>query len=468
MAHILDQPLVRVAHALRRGTVSSSELVEEAVARHERRGPILHAYKHFDPEGARGAAAEADRILASGGEPPPLCGIPISVKDLFGVQGLPTFAGTPRRLPERWERDGWLVARLRGQGAVLVGKTHTVELAYGGIGVNPHWGTPRNPWDADVHRVPGGSSAGAGVSLWEGSALVALGTDTGGSIRIPATMTGVVGHKTTKGRWSTEGVVPLSSTLDTVGALTRSVADAVFFFGAVDPGLGEPAAFLRDLVAGGGAVRMVVPRCGIWADCPSDMGDVLARALDELVAAGWDAAEVDGRLLDDAVELYGNGGIAGVECRAFLERELPGWLDILHPIVGKRIESAARHSAAGYEDALLQRRRLEAAAEGLFGGADVLALPTGIITPPTVAEVGDMERYVERNAAALRPTCAVNTLGLCALTLPVGRDGAGMPVGLQLVARGGADEGLLRAALSAERVLGTAVERMGPPPAVPS
>jgi aspartyl-tRNA(Asn)/glutamyl-tRNA(Gln) amidotransferase subunit A len=223
MDHPLDLPLSRLAAELRQGGVSAGELVEEAVRRHGERGARLHAYKHFDADGARRAAGTADRLLREQADPPPLCGVPTSIKDLYGVEGLPVFAGTARQLPESWSRDAWLVGRLRAQGAVPMGKTHTVELAYGALGINPHWGTPRNPWDTRTHRIPGGSSCGAGVSLWEGSALLALGTDTGGSIRIPASMTGVVGHKTTQGRWPVEGVVPLSSTLDTVGGLTRSV-----------------------------------------------------------------------------------------------------------------------------------------------------------------------------------------------------------------------------------------------------
>ncbi|NIR35760.1 MAG: amidase, partial [Actinobacteria bacterium] len=170
--------------------------------------------------------ARPTRGLAADDDPPPLTGIPISVKDLYGVDGLPTFAGTTRALPERWSRDAWLVRRLRDAGAIIVGKTHMVEMAFGGVGLNPSWETPRNPWDAGTHRIPGGSSSGAGVSLWEGSALIALGSDTGGSIRIPAALTGTVGQRTTKGRWPTTGVVPLSPTFDTVGALTRTVEDS--------------------------------------------------------------------------------------------------------------------------------------------------------------------------------------------------------------------------------------------------
>ncbi len=452
---MLQRPLRQVVEALRRGEVTAARLVEDALALHEARGAELHAYKLFDEDGARAAAVRADALLAGPTPPPPLCGIPVSVKDLYGVDGLPTFAGTRRRLPERWSRDAWLVARLREQGAVIVGKTHTVELAYGAVGTNPNWETPRNPWDRRVHRIPGGSSAGAGVSLHEGSALVALGTDTGGSIRIPASMTGVVGHKTSHGRLPTDGVVPLSHTLDTVGALTRSVEDSAWFFGAVDPAWGDPEALLSrldGLVSAG--IRVAVPSCGIWSDCRPDIARVLEASLTDLAAAGWTRSTVDGSLLDRAVDLYMTGAITGVECLRFVETELPGWLEILHPIVGRRIAGAAAHTDEEYRSALARREEMARSADGLFRHADVLALPTAIVTPPPVADMEDMERYVAANAAALRPTCGVSLLGLCAVTLPVGVDEAGMPVGLQLIAPGGHDELALAAALAAERALG--------------
>ena len=455
MIHIIEAALSRVAVALRKGEVSSLELVEEALRRHQEVGERLHAYKHLDVDGARAAARTADQLLAGGDDTLPFCGIPISVKDLYGARGLPTFAGTARQLPDAWSEDAWLVARLREQGAVVMGKTHTVELAYGAVGINPHWGTPWNPWDDEVHRIPGGSSCGAGVSLHEGSALVALGTDTGGSIRIPASMTGVVGHKTTKGRWPTTGVVPLSTTLDTVGALTRSVEDSAYFFGAVDPAWGDSGAFLEHLSDQRWEdVRVAVPRCGIWDDCQTDIADVIHGALSDLEPAVR-LTDVDGGLLDEAGHLYMNGGIAGAECRAFLDAELPGWLDILHPTVGLRLAGAPALSSERYAESMAARDSMVSAAPTLFDGADLLALPTTIITPPSVAELHDHERYLQTNASALRPTCPVSMLGLCAVTIPVGFDGAGMPVGLQLVAPGGADERLLGAALALERVLGT-------------
>jgi len=405
--HIIEQSLFRVAAALRKRDVSSVELVDEAVRRHEEAGEQLHAYKHFDGQGARAAALTADDKLAEG-DAGPLCGIPISVKDLYGVQGMPTFAGTARQLPDSWSEDAWLVARLRAQGAVLMGKTHTVELAYGAVGINPHWGTPWNPWDAEEQRIPGGSSAGAGVSLLEGSALVALGSDTGGSIRIPASMTGTVGHKTTKGRWSTDGVVPLSHTLDTVGALTRSVEDSIYFFGAADPAFGRPGALLEQCeeIASPG-MRIALPHCTIWGDCQADIGLVLGQALTELGNADCSIVWVDGALLDQAEHLYMNGGMPGAECTDFLARDLLGWMDILHPTVGERLAGAPTLASARYAETVAARDLMVASAGALFDGCDVLALPTAMITPPTVADCADFETYLATNASALRPTCAV-------------------------------------------------------------
>jgi aspartyl-tRNA(Asn)/glutamyl-tRNA(Gln) amidotransferase subunit A len=268
-------------------------------------------------------------------------------------------------------------------------------------------------------------------------------------------------------RWrtrSTAGVVPLSHTLDTVGALTRSAEDSAWFFGSVDPSWGDPDALLRRLSdLGAGGMRVAVPRCGIWSDCQSDIGEVLEAALAELGRGGWTRSETDGSLLDQAVDLYMTGGIAGVECHRFLEAELPGWSEILHPIVGRRIAAAAAHTDAEYRSALARREEMAHAAASLFRNADVMALPTAMVTPPPAAEMDDMDRYLETNKAALRPTCGVSILGLCAVTLPVGLDRAGMPVGLQLVAPAGQDETGLAAALAAERVLGTAAERLGSP-----
>jgi len=482
MSHPLDRSLGNVARALRAGKVSAAELADEALRRHASRRPSLEAYKLLEPDRVRASARRADRILReAGSQAPPLCGIPVSVKDLYGMNGLPTYAGTRRRLPERWSRDAWLVARLREQGAVFMGKTHTVELAFGAVGINPHWGTPRNPWDDRVHRIPGGSSAGAGVSLGEGSALVALGTDTGGSIRIPAAMTGTVGQKLTQGRWPTEGVVPLSTTLDTVGALTRTVADAAYFFRAIEGGTppASPPLELEGPGTGGTGnaprrrtqapphpIRFAVPAGEIWASCTEPIARALDEALELLeVEAGWRRLPRRGELLDRAGALYMEGGIAAAECRAFLENELPGWLEILHPTVGRRLEGAPTLSSKRYASAQARRGSLAEEARDLFDGVDLLVLPGATFTPPPVADLEPLDRYLAVNGAALQPTCPASALGLCALSLPAGLDNEGMPVGLQLVAPGGSDASLLRWSLDAEAALGVRWEiPVGPAP----
>jgi aspartyl-tRNA(Asn)/glutamyl-tRNA(Gln) amidotransferase subunit A len=228
---LLSRPLVEIGYDLREKRTTARDLIEAAIARHERFGERLHAYTHWAPQEARAVGEAADAAFAAGATVGPLQGMPVSIKDLFAAAGYPCFAGSSLRLPaDPWERDGPLVANLRRQLGVIMGKTHMVEFAFGGTGQNSHWGAPYNPWDANAHRSVGGSSSGAGVSLLEGSAVLAFGSDTAGSVRIPASMTGTVGLKVTIGRWSTEGVVPLSFTFDTPGLLSRSVSDVAFGF----------------------------------------------------------------------------------------------------------------------------------------------------------------------------------------------------------------------------------------------
>ena len=468
---LLTASLAEAVSALRNRDVTAVALTEAAIGRHEALGRVLAAYKHFDAAGALEQAATADitldRAASAGTVAPPLCGIPVSIKDLYGAEGMPTFAGSAQRLPEDpWSRDSWLVDRVRAAGAVFVGKTHTVEFAYGGVGINPHWGTPRNPWDATVARIPGGSSCGAGVSLWEGSAMLALGSDTGGSIRIPAAFTGVVGHKTTKGRLPTDGVTQLSSTFDTLGALTRSVADSIWFFGSVDPKWGDPAELFDALETTTlDGLRISIPECRVWGDCQSDVAAVQLAAVADLGVAGAELSRPPGALIDDAYDHYMTGGISKAEIHAWLSSQLPGWIDLLHPTVGARIANPLSLESEEYREAIAKHRRLAALAEALFAEADIVALPANLITPPPVAELAeDLRRYKDTNFATLHPTCPINMLGLCSISIPAGLDDAGMPVGLQLVARADDDEALLGIALAAERVLGTPIERLGSPP----
>ena len=471
------ESIQRFAERVRRGARSARSLVEDAIRRHET--SELGAYIVFDAEGALTQARRIDNAVMRGHDPGPLAGITISVKDLYGVEGLPIRAGTRRELPARWQREGFLVRTVRQLGAVIVGKTHTVELAFGGVGFNPNTGTPVNPWDASDHRVPGGSSAGAGVSLWEGSAMLALGSDTGGSVRIPASATGVVGHRHTTGRWPTTGVVPLSTTLDTVGLLTHTVEDSRYAFGVIDR-LAGPAgesvtgssaddrttyseAAAPDRITG---LRIGVPRSNLWFGATPGITSVVRRALHELEAAGAHILEIDAPELDEAGERYLAGELVQPERVESLERDLPGWMAILDPTVGKRLESALDVSAVDYIAILRLRHRLSAALHARLEAqrVDLLATPTIPITPPPLAALSDLDVYRTVNRDMLSGTGPAGMLDMCAVSLPAGLDEHGMPVGLQLIGRTGTDHDLLDRAAAVESVLGTNVERLGIPP----
>ena len=465
-----NPPIAGVAAAVRSGATTARSLVEDAIGSYEVSG--LGAYIVFDAEGARRQADAVDKAVARGEDPGPLAGVTVSVKDLYGVKDLPIRAGTKRELPKRWRREGFLVSTLRHLGAVIVGKTHTVELAFGGIGLNPNTGTPVNPWDPSEHRAPGGSSSGAGVSLWEGSAMLALGSDTGGSVRIPASATGVVGMRHTTGRWPTDGVVPLSTTFDTVGFLTRTVEDTRHVFGLIDalaPGGDPPDTRPEpggDPLAG---LRIGIPRGGIWQETQPGIATVLRRALSELEGAGAHVVEVDAPELQEAGERYMAGGLLiPPERSESLERHLPGWTAILDPTVGKRLERAHQVSAVEYIGLLRLRRRLSARLHARLAaqGIDLLATPTLPITPPTLASLEDLDVYRAVNRAMLSGTGPVSMLDMCAVSFPAGLDEHGMPAGLQLIGRTGADHALLARAAAAESVLGTNVERLGVAPRV--
>src|SRR4029077_11549586 len=198
MADALALPLAEIAALLGEGKLKARALVEAAIANHDRFGGTLMAYSQWAPEHARQCADAADAAFAIASRAGSLQGIPTSIKDLFAVSGFPTYAGSPKRLPPKFEIEGPVVANLRRQLATVMGKTHMVEFAFGGTGQNAHYGSPWNPWTASAHRSPGGSSSGAGVSLCEGSALLAFGSDTAASVRLPAAMTGNAGLKFTR------------------------------------------------------------------------------------------------------------------------------------------------------------------------------------------------------------------------------------------------------------------------------
>jgi aspartyl-tRNA(Asn)/glutamyl-tRNA(Gln) amidotransferase subunit A len=458
----LDKPLRTLVSALRSGELTATELCREATRNLESSEGRLGAYKTRTQGLAEAAAVRADAAFKARQDRGVFQGIPVSVKDIYGVPGVPIFAGSARELPAKWQAPGPLVGCLLDEGAVIMGKTQTVEFAFGAVGLNNHWPTPRNPWDAAAHRVPGGSSSGAGVSLCQGSALVALGTDTSGSVRIPAALTGNVGYKPTIGRWSTAGITPLSNYLDTPGILARTVDDALLaaremerHFGRTEGAIGSASL--------GAALRIGVPEALFWDDCDPGIAEAVRAALAELERAGHRLVPLRFPEAAQAFEVFKAGGTSGPELLAFLRHELPDRIAELDPMVGTRMNVAAEVSAVEF---MLRKRSLDAwsrEARRHFEGVDVIAVPTTAASAPKLASLGTWDEYRPANLKMARNTSIANLLQLNALTLPVGRDALGLPVGLQIMADHGRDDFLFAAGGELEEVLGTGRERIGKP-----
>jgi len=458
----INQSISNLARQFRSGELRAVELVEVISERHESSNESFGAYRRWLPGEARKLAAAADQAFKAGKDLGPLQGIPVSIKDLYGWQVTDTQAGSPLSLPPEWSTNGPVVSRLIEQCAAITGKTHTVEFAFGGLGINHHLGTPQNPWDANNHRVPGGSSAGAGVSLSSASALVALGTDTAGSVRIPASVTGNVGLKTTAGRWSLQGIVPLSPTLDTPGPLTRTVEDAIWAFAAIDPHTKDHETCIRnaedfDL----SSLRIAMADDTLWQDLDAGIEDAVNTALKEIVDAGASQSSLAMPEVAEATSVHRKGSVLSAELDEFLMNELPDCRERLHPIIASRVHDGGDISAREFLGRKRQLKRIAQAANSHFERIDVIVSPTVALTPPTLAEVEEIEVYRARNFKSLRNTNTASSLGLCALTIPVGLDACAMPVGLQLMAKANDETRLLAIGRACERKLGTAIERLG-------
>lgn len=459
----LNHPLREQHAGLRSGKLTATALVEASLEAYRARGQQDHAYLTWNGEAARETARATDAVLASGGDTGPLMGVLVSIKDIYAVPGLPTYAGSARRLSRDWESPGPVISALLSQLPSVMGKTHTVEFAFGGLGTNTHWGAPRNPWDRVHHRTPGGSSAGAGVSLIGGTASLALGTDTAGSVRVPASMTGVAGLKTTVGRWSTAHIVPLSATLDTPGLLANCVDDLAFAFDALDGSLttrpsSVPASpELADLTFG-------VPEAYFWEDCSPGIAESVQAAIRQLEAAGARIVTLDLPRTDEVFTLFQQGGLAAVELAAFLKTQLPEAIESLDPNVAARVKAADDIPGWEYVRRCDVLRSLSASAADCLTRVDALLTPTVTLTPPTLESLDPDGAYPRANMQALRNTVVGNFMGLCGLTLPVGKDAAGMPVGLQVLAGPWQDARLLAIGQAIEDRLGNGRAILGTPP----
>jgi aspartyl-tRNA(Asn)/glutamyl-tRNA(Gln) amidotransferase subunit A len=436
-----------VRQSVRDGQASAEEILEQAAAI-ALGDACRHAFMPAQADGLPIAPFPGD-----GGDPAlPLAGIPVSVKDLFDVAGQVTMAGSTvlaARPPA--QADAIAVARLRAAGAVLVGRSNMVEFAFSGVGINPHYGTPVNPTDTNTERIPGGSSSGAAVSVATGAALVGLGSDTGGSLRIPAALCGIVGFKSTARLVPATGAVPLSTSLDTVGALTRSVRDAVTVH--------EILAARTVRLAGKplSSCRLAVSRSLMQDGLSSTVATAFEKSLRLLRQAGARIEETALEELNELAAINATGGLSAAESHAWHRKLLAGHEAQYDPRVALRIMRGARMSAADYIDLLAARQSWIARMEARLGSFDAVLSPTVPIVAPSIASVlHNDDEFFRINSLLLRNPSVVNMLDGCAVSIPCHTPGQ-LPVGLMLWHAALHDDAVLELALQAEAVLASSL-----------
>jgi aspartyl-tRNA(Asn)/glutamyl-tRNA(Gln) amidotransferase subunit A len=437
-------PVHALSAAIAARRLSPVDLIDDCLARIERLEPKLHAFTAVHAAQARLAAEAADKAIRSGHAIGPLHGIPIAVKDLVEIEGRVAMGGSAAWRNRVAPHTATLVRKLAGAGMIVLGKTHTVEFAYGAWGTNQHLGTPWNPWDPAVHRTPGGSSSGSGVAVAARMAPCAIGTDTGGSVRIPAAWNGITGLKTTIGRISTFGVLPLSQTLDTPGPITRSVEDAALLLCAMqgaDP-LDRQTWVLRDADPMPGLRRGVkglrLARMPAGERDGVEAGVLAAYDASVAALAGLGAEIVDLALPWRFAALGGTvGKIISAESYAMLADLVDDPAAPLDEAVRPRVRAGAAISSRDYLSALAERERLKAAFLAAIEGVDAVLTPTALTPAIPVAEV-------DQGGTPAMLTRWVNLLDLCALAVPNGMTAGGLPASLQVVCRGGDEATALR------------------------
>ncbi len=416
---------------------TSASLVAKAAARiSDPQGEGIRAFIGGVSPSVQTQAVDADALIAQGGGGE-LIGLPIAIKDLFDVQGEVTRAGARVLADEPAADDSGVVARLRVAGAVLIGRTNMSEFAYTGVGTNPHYGTPSNPWDRPTGRTPGGSSSGAAVAVADGMAVAAIGTDTGGSCRIPAALCGIVGFKPTAGAIPINGMVPLSPSYDSVGSLANSVQCCA----------------LLDQVMSGRPVQMVLPATlhGLRVGLPSNL--VLDELDDEvasryeifkqtLAAAGAVLTPVELVSYTRLPELAVNGGIVAAEAFAWHAKLLATQANAYDPLVLERIQSGKTTSNTDYLELLDKRSELRHLFEQETKAFDILVMPTVPLIAPPIAQLAKADEFYRVNRLLLRNTAPANIFNTGAISLPFGAQGRA-PVGMMLVGKRHEDDRLL-------------------------
>jgi len=441
--------LAELAADLAAGRTSSRALAQACLERIEDpEGEGRRTFLHVDKSAVLAQADAMDLLRSSRAAPSPYAGIPISIKDLFDIAGQVTRAGSTA-LANRpaATQDAVAVARLRSAGFVLIGRTNMTEFAFSGIGLNPHYGTPRNPWERLEGRIPGGSSSGAAISVTDGMAHAALGTDTGGSCRIPAALTGLVGYKPTARRVPLTGAFPLSTSLDSVGPIARSVACcatvAAVLAHETPPDLGNCS------LAG---LRFAVPKTFVLENLDAHVAGHFERSLQRIGAAGARIETIDMPELAEIPTINGKGGFAPPECYAVHRALIESSASSYDPRVLVRIQRGAKQSAVDYIELLAARKAFIAAVERRIERFDAMIMPTTPMIAPRIAALESDDEFFKANALVLRNPAVINLLDGCAISIPNHEEGE-PPTGLMLACRGGLDDQLLRCAAAAENIV---------------
>ena len=428
------------------------EIVEMCLERIEKLDPHLGAFRVVFSKEALKHAEAAQKMLEARRPMGPLHGIPFAVKDLMDVAGEATCAGCKLLANSRAKRDAEVIRRLLRGGMILMGKTHTVQFAYGGVGINTHYGTPKNPWVKE-HYVPGGSSSGSGVAVAARMVPAALGTDTGGSVRIPSALCGITGLKPTFGRVSLSGVYPLSWTLDSVGPMALSVEDVAVLYEEMkmgEGGQGEewenwPVEVPIWLKAGVEGMRLGIPETVFWEEVDSEVERVVRDGISVLEGLGAKIESIPFPVARKASEFARKGVILASEAYSTNRHWVEEHFGELDPFVSFRLARGKELKAHEYAEALREMFSLREEALEQFSRADVLIVPTTRIPSVSLEEASSsIDAYTRVNWGYLRNTSIGNVLNFCGLSVPCGFTSGGLPVGLMIYGRPWEEKVVLR------------------------
>ena len=441
--------LAALAVDLASGQLTSRAIVEDGLARaSDTKGEGARAFIALNAEAVRGAADAADKARAAGRAPSPFAGIPVAIKDLFDVAGERTRAGS-RALDDRprAQADAPVVARLRAAGFIPFGRTNMTEFAYSGLGMNAHFGTPLNPYDRKTGRIPGGSTSGGAVAVADGMAPAALGTDTGGSCRIPAALSGIVGFKSTAARIPREGVVPLSSTLDSIGPLANSVSCCAILDAVL---AGSAPEAVQPLPISG--LKLALPKTYVLDGLDETVAKTFERALKAISAVGATIVEVPFAELAEIPAINAKGGLVNAEAYAWHRPIIEHAAAKYDPWILSRFDVGKAMSAADYIATLNGRADLIRRMNGLTAPYDAVILPTCAIIAPAIKAMQDRDVSQRTNMLLLRNTAMGNFLDRCAVSIPCHAPGEA-PVGLMVMGETGGDRRLLAVAAAIEAAL---------------